>query len=233
MPIVDNPFVLFPASANIAINNIQTGTGSTTSLTLSSYTLTAGSNRVLVVMSHSEDSPVAAISGIDFGTGNALTLLDDLDSPAGFSNQSIWYMLETDFPGTETQDIIITFDASTSENGAFAFTLTDASQTAPAAAQIQTSNGASTGPADDTITPASANSLLINYLSAGDASQFSISAGSEAGAVEGGELTGGSAAGVFAHVLATDTSSKTMGFDKDGGGSPNRWIQQLIAWESA
>ena len=127
----------------IVVNNVQASprvTGDTMTLT---YTIPAGSDRLLVVAVHSTRSTQSVDSAF-FGT-TALTAgpIANYPDPIGSSNGLVfWYYLrEADFPGTLTDDIEVVINRLSDSRSIFhVWTLTGAGQSIEAGAEDAAGN---------------------------------------------------------------------------------------------
>jgi hypothetical protein len=162
-----------------ALSNPQSSSsrsGSLDQITLN-YTLSAGSNRVLVVGFCGEaTSPTGGT--VTFG-GVSLTEIEFLITNSGFANfVSMFVLLEADFPATETQDIVADLTWSSGGTNALSIvvgTLTDVAQAVPSGTAIGTDDNLSTVTAS--ITSTADGAILVDVYGNGNGSSPTAAGG--------------------------------------------------------
>lgn len=145
---------------------IRTSTGNT--VTLSSFTIAAGSDKILIVMTTAQDGNHAnyPVTGVDWNGTETLTKVRE-DEAAGNTGTSLWYLLD---PTSATADIRATYTGSLGESTVGAYSFTGVNQVAPEANNGAT--GASTS-VDVDLTTIAANTVSVT-VTCSEASYASI-----------------------------------------------------------
>lgn len=227
-----------PPTPAVGIGNVQATSVASGNAVISGYEILGGSglgDRVLCVVSADESNGGFFTTAVDFG-GTALTELTDafVGVGGGFRNElKFWYLLEANFPAGLTQDISQFRNSPSPINTGqiFAFTLFDASQTPPVAAEIVTGSAESAALSDLSLAAAEAGGILLHALGTGDDALHSRSAGSTTGVRDEQALfPGHSATSSLMSLGVTDTDSKTMGRTLDSAPTTNRQVQHIVNW---
>lgn len=196
-----------------------------TSVTLSGYSVPAGDNKILIVISGDEDntSPTADPSSV---THNGVALTKAVGRTLNNNNCSIWYLLLGST--TPSGDIVATWGATKEALGLVCFVIQDAAQEAPEATNSATSTSS---PVNTSITTLTDDALVIDGLVCGAGRTYTTT---QAGQTEINEqaLTTGQTLTVVSSNLAGGTAgSKTLGWSASG--SVNRLVHCLAAFKPA
>ena len=205
----------------ITVNNHQTGTlsfSSDSDLTLSSYNVGAGSDRVLVVYVQTEQGGgPSTVSSVEYGGsgGDAFTSADSINE--GINHGSMWYLNEADIgSGSQTKDILITFSGSTAQASAHAIWLDSASQSGPTQTATNSNSGASETAISATLNSVAANAIIINGGGHGDTNAMT----QDGGQTILSSLASGSAVGALAHEIP-GSGNHTQGWTFSASRRPN------------
>ncbi|MBN1162481.1 hypothetical protein JXA34_01915 [Patescibacteria group bacterium] len=158
-------------AATIALlDSASNGTAGALSLTFS-HTLSAGANRMVIVLVGIEngDTVSCSSSAVTYGGENMTRAVTELTGTSGFrSLTEIWYLLEADLPSEGSNNVVITCTGTSSapEINGVAMTLEEVDQTAPDDTNSQSQT--STADISTSIVPVVDNSWLIDALTLGD-----------------------------------------------------------------
>ena len=204
-------------------NNPQTSN----TAALTSYALTGGSDRILVVEVGSENAGNATPFPATSVTFGAVSMTKVTSSDATRVNTTIntWYLLEADFPGTETQDITASFATEPARYVISARTLTGAEQQAPSA--VQTATQGASSPINTAITTVDNDSLVTDGV---HASRINTLTKTQAAQVTDATRTTSTSNQGLSHSPQATAGSITLGWS---AGSPERFVHSLTAWSPA
>lgn len=129
-------FLLVPIHVNAAISLLGSvaseGYDFVSGIT-KSFTLSAGSNRLLLVFVWMEDntSVVGRVSGITY-SGTAMTTTGaEITSPDTFLLGTLYYMLEANLPADGAHDVVVSMGSEANEVGIAIWTFQNVAQVAP------------------------------------------------------------------------------------------------------
>lgn len=125
LTIIPRPTALLPIAYD---NAAGLGDGATNTITISSFAVGAGVNRLLVVVAGARDDTTQAdrdVSGVTYG-GVALTKLKDQDD--AIRNVEIWYLIA---PATGSANVVVTLGGNPLRNAAVAISFSGVDQTTP------------------------------------------------------------------------------------------------------
>lgn len=211
------------------------GTGGSTTLTLSSFSAAAGSNRFLEVWACiGTGATLAAPTSVTWG-GQALTQRGSLLT--GGSNFAIskWFIKEANFPGGATGNIVATWTDSHDERGLMALVTQDVDQTNPYrnGAQVSEDDGGTTTPGV-TVTSNAADLVTCGIWASdlsGVLSAIAVTAGTEETNCDTGAIAGGFEYGT---VATRSGATPTITFAVTaGGGDPDNTLMQADSLQEA
>lgn len=158
LPVCAQPALLDAASA-VAL-------GTTTTCTVSSYTVSSGTNTALVVFIGASDATEAdrAISSVTWNTSESLTAGVSTDGPATSNRRAaIYYLLN---PTATTANIVVTFAGTVTSSACLAVSYQNVHQSSPIGDTDGVAAGSGTS-ASRTLTTTAANSLVLDAISVG------------------------------------------------------------------
>lgn len=147
----------------VAVQSVEgsiADSGDNTATWTESVTVAAGSDRLLIVHVHTEDtgSGVVDVTGVTYG-GVALTRLGGIKS-GSWGGVDVWYLIA---PAVGTANVVVSLD--TSDVGLIgAYVLTGVGQTTPFGNTQSGSGGSGTGTGTETVTGVASGDLVIDAL---------------------------------------------------------------------
>lgn len=211
----------------ITVNNPQSHTDgglSASSITLSSYAVPAGTDKILIVGIGIEDfsGGIETITGV---THNSVSMTSRMDftHPSGFSRYG-FFDLQLGST-TPSGNIVVSFSGTVDAANVTALTLAGAKQQAPEATQTVT---ATTQPINTSITTVTASAMIVDLMVDGNSGTASITQGpdqvQDISVQSGGlEIKSG-----MSHRLGGAAGSYTLGWSM---ASVNRIGHALAAYE--
>ena len=208
------------------VNSAQATASSTTTLTFA-YTVSAGSNRKLVVFTGTElgGSTDPTVTSVTYN-GTALTFIANQVVVPGTgtfrNNVSGWYLDDASFPTPGTYNIVVTYGQTANDIIAHVVELSGAEQGAPTFA---TSTATSSASITTNVTVADDDSILLGSVECGDGGT-TFTPGSGQTLLQDTDI-GGSA---NSHVTGSEiVSSGSQASTWNLGGAANRLAQLAVA----
>lgn len=189
--------------------NPQSASTTGTTITISSYAVPAGSNKILTVRVGSESAPgTGYATSVTFG-GTNLTARAQVQN--SIQSTEIWDLALGS--ATDTGDIVVTFSGSVGEAYAFAATQEDLAQQAP---EASATNGAAISTSITTVTD---NALVVEGASCNSYGTPGSTTTTGTGQTKtfGAEYTaGGTIAGLASYAIVSTAGSYSTGWSTNG-----------------
>lgn len=199
-----------------------------TSITIASYAVPAGDNKILRVFVAAEDSVDATVTSL---THNAVDLTfrgRSTVTNSGFSNVVELWDLQLGST-TPSGDIVVTWDANLNALAINAVTIKDLAQQAPEATNSGTLTSATTINTD--ITTITTDAIIVDGASHASDGTFSITQGPQQILLDEVSVGGTGTTFGVSYEIAGATGSYTEGWSTDA--SANRFAHLLAAYERA
>ena len=135
-----------------------TAESSTATTTISSHTVGSATNRVLIVVATARNNGTDSVSGIDWNTSEALTLIRAQQQTTSIRTE-VWRLIA---PTETTADVVITWTGTPGEAVGGASNYQDVDQSTPSEAD-NGSNGTATS-ASTEVTTVNADALLVDAV---------------------------------------------------------------------
>jgi len=225
--VVINPFV-FGVAAPVAISSLDDISliVSGSDLTTGTLTISSGANRLLVVAIGSETGSVITHDSVTYG-GESMTKIVDDGAGSTFSVAiSLWYLNESGISAASGTAIVPSFSSAIVEGVLFAGALQDVNQSTPVGNSGSNSNASSHSElavvitdVDDGFTVGAGYTGTNIGLSMVNVTDFADSEHQESSSTFCGGAT-----------TTTGTSSRSVEYDKDTGGTTNRGCIAAVAF---